>query len=861
MVLNKWHYSRRLNKGWLEKRYDMMAKQLILLILNASVAERTVVKSTLMRLNVFTFIEVEDSQQALEILKAQAVDVIITGLNVGKIDGWRFSRMIRSGLLKTPKNTPIVLTPPIYCERIAETTARSYGIDAVLPFERQDMLPQVLANVLSTHLEKSSRLSLLLLEFDNNKAAEITQQLQLNFACTHVATNKQAISIYLQQKFAIVLLDATTANASSASQLVEEMLQHNPKQAIVTIIDTKDADYAEKLLLSGVTDFIRAPYEQSLLTKVCDHAARREDFMVSYAEFANKVEQLSQSQSRYKELFSAHQRILLHLNTVVLEFDQQGHIRFINPAWEALTGFGIKETLSRSLTDFCINDCKAKLLDTISNVLLGDASQQQVEVQLIHKDGRAIWVECRLQLIKNRSSAATITATVDNIHERKQAELQLRHLALHDTLTGLHNRYYFDQQLNRICQPTRTHSDIEHALIYIDLDHFKIINDSKGHHQGDMVLKEVAQLFIANLSHEHLVCRIGGDEFAILLQNMNLLDAHLIAESICMAIDGHQFKSEEQLYSISCSIGLTQITAVNHDPGECLKQADIALYVAKSLGRNLVHCYSKEDATHNTLQAGLEWGHSIRQALQHDQIELHYQPIWDFKRGGVAYFEALLRLKLDGELIYPNQFIPSLELLNDTYLMDQCVISNAIAAIAASPQLNQVAINLSAQSFLDERLLPHIESSLAKYAVSPTRIIFEITESASINNLAATRAMIEKLNLLGCHFSIDDFGTGFSTFNYLKQLPAQHVKIDGSFVRDMLNDPIDLALVKAINDISGSLNKRSVAEYVENKEIFLALKEIGVDYGQGYFISRPVPIEKINSQLQKISENKTFYEQ
>ena len=839
----------------------MMAKQLILLILNASVAERTVVKSTLMRLNVFTFIEVEDSQQALEILKAQAVDVIITGLNVGKIDGWRFSRMIRSGLLKTPKNTPIVLTPPIYCERIAETTARSYGIDAVLPFERQDMLPQVLANVLSTHLEKSSRLSLLLLEFDNNKAAEITQQLQLNFACTHVATNKQAISIYLQQKFAIVLLDATTANASSASQLVEEMLQHNPKQAIVTIIDTKDADYAEKLLLSGVTDFIRAPYEQSLLTKVCDHAARREDFMVSYAEFANKVEQLSQSQSRYKELFSAHQRILLHLNTVVLEFDQQGHIRFINPAWEALTGFGIKETLSRSLTDFCINDCKAKLLDTISNVLLGDASQQQVEVQLIHKDGRAIWVECRLQLIKNRSSAATITATVDNIHERKQAELQLRHLALHDTLTGLHNRYYFDQQLNRICQPTRTHSDIEHALIYIDLDHFKIINDSKGHHQGDMVLKEVAQLFIANLSHEHLVCRIGGDEFAILLQNMNLLDAHLIAESICMAIDGHQFKSEEQLYSISCSIGLTQITAVNHDPGECLKQADIALYVAKSLGRNLVHCYSKEDATHNTLQAGLEWGHSIRQALQHDQIELHYQPIWDFKRGGVAYFEALLRLKLDGELIYPNQFIPSLELLNDTYLMDQCVISNAIAAIAASPQLNQVAINLSAQSFLDERLLPHIESSLAKYAVSPTRIIFEITESASINNLAATRAMIEKLNLLGCHFSIDDFGTGFSTFNYLKQLPAQHVKIDGSFVRDMLNDPIDLALVKAINDICGSLNKRSVAEYVENKEIFLALKEIGVDYGQGYFISRPVPIEKINSQLQKISENKTFYEQ
>ncbi len=190
--------------------------------------------------------------------------------------------------------------------------------------------------------------------------------------------------------------------------------------------------------------------------------------------------------------------------------------------------------------------------------------------------------------------------------------------------------------------------------------------------------------------------------------------------------------------------------------------------------------------------------------------------------------------------------------------MDQCVIRNAIKSVAEYPELNQVAINLSAQSFLDERLLPHIESSLKEYAVEPTRIIFEITESASINNLVATRAMIERLNGLGCHFSIDDFGTGFSTFNYLKQLPAQHVKIDGSFVRDMLNDPIDLALVKAINDISRSLDKRSVAEYVENKEIFLALKDIGVDYGQGYFIARPMPVEKITAELKKISENNLF---
>ena len=838
-----------------------MAEQLNLLILNASRAERRVIKDTLKKLNVFSFIEANDSQEALKTLKQQPVDIIITGLNVGKIDGWRFSRMIRSGLLKTPKNTPILLMPPTYCERIAETTARSYGIDAVLPFENQDMLPQVLANVLSTHLEKSSRLNLLLLEPHANKAESITEELKLNFAITHVTTCKAALNQYNQQQFSIVLLDTTQEKADESSLLVENILQHNPKQAIVTIIDSADADYAEQLLLSGVTDFIRAPYEPSFLNKVCDHAARREDFMVSYAEFAQKVEQLSVSEVRYKELFSAHQRILLHLNTVVLELDQLGKIRFINPAWETLSGFGVKTSLQKSLTQFYTGECQIKLKATIDDILGGGNDHQQIEVKLQHKNGGQIWVECRLQLIKNRRNNATITVTIDNIHERKQAELQLRHLALHDPLTGLHNRYHFDQELSRICKPKHTHSDVEHALIYIDLDHFKIINDSQGHHQGDLVLKDVAQLFTDNIEKEHLVCRIGGDEFAVILKNMNLLDAHLIAEGVCSAIEQHTFKSNEQSYTISCSIGLTQITVNNNDPNECLKQADIALYIAKNLGRNLVHCYSKEDAHNNTLQTGLEWGHEIRQALQQNNIELHYQPIWDFKAEKVAYFEALLRLKHEGTLIYPNQFIPSLEMLNDTFLMDQCVIRNAIASVAKYPQLSQVAINLSAQSFLDERLLPLIESNLEKYNVPATRIIFEITESASINNIQATRKMIDKLNSLGCHFSIDDFGTGFSTFSYLKQLPAQHVKIDGSFVRDMLNDPIDLALVKAINDISRSLNKYSVAEYVENKELFTTLRDIGVDYGQGYFIARPVPVEKINDELEKIYQNKSIYQQ
>nr|WP_194710008.1 EAL domain-containing protein [Pseudoalteromonas sp. S16_S37] len=828
------------------------------MIVNSSQQERSTIKNTLQNLDVFTFIECEDSQNALQLLKKQAVDVVITGLDVGKIDGWRFSRMVRSGLLKTPKNTPIVLIPPIYCERIAETTARSYSIDAVLPFERHRQLPHTLANVLSTHLEKSSRLNLLLLEPNQQRADEICQHLSLSFACTHVNTTNDALSLFRQNSYAIILLDATATRANAAKELVDSILKYNPNQAIVTIIDNRDADYAEQLLLLGVTDFVREPYDISILSKVCDHAARREDFMVSYAEFEEKVSQLSRSEQNYKDLFSAHQRILLHLNTVVMELDQQGLIRFINPAWEALSGFGIKASLGQPLSQFVSQEYQLELHDMLALVMSEQQQQAKIELQLNNQKNCQIWVECRFQLIRNSTSKATVTATLDNIHERKQAELQLRHLALHDTLTGLHNRYYFDQQLQNICSSVKGLNDVEHALLYIDLDHFKIINDSKGHQQGDIVLKEVSQLFGENISDEHLVFRIGGDEFAIILSNTNLLDAHIVAESICMAIEKHKFHSEENSYSISCSIGLTQITLENHDANECLKQADIALYVAKSLGRNLVHCYSKEDASNNTLQSGLEWGHSVREALQNNLIELHYQPIWDLKNNTIAYFEALLRLVVKNELIHPNQFIPALELLNDTFLMDKCVIRHAIAAVAEHDELNQIAINLSAQSFLDERLLPHIQACLVEYQVPAEHIIFEITESASINNLSATQAMIAKLNQLGCHFSIDDFGTGFSTFSYLKQLPAQHVKIDGSFVRDMLNDPIDLALVKAVHDISHSLDKRSVAEYVENIEIFKALKEIGVDYAQGFFIARPMPINELKKAIPTILSSKTI---
>ena len=353
-----------------------MAVQLKLLILDTSLKQRNIIKNALAHLNVFKVLEVKNSEEALSLLKKQTVDLIITGLNIGNIDGWRFARMIRSGLLRTPKNTPIVLTASNHFERIADTTARSYGIDAVVTEHKMPQLPQTLANVLSTHLEKSSRLSLLLIEPDQKQADEISTYLKDTFIVNQVTNSKDAIALFHQNTYSIVLINSMAQLSPSAEDLVSSFLKLRENQAIVTIIDTDDANVAEQLLLSGVSDFIRVPYSQPLLNKVCDQAARREDFMVSYTEFATKVEQLSQSQQRYKDLFSAHQRILHHLNTVVIELDDQGTIRFINPAWEALLGHDFKSSLTKDLSQFCVPEFKIKLQDSITAMLKGQFTQQ-----------------------------------------------------------------------------------------------------------------------------------------------------------------------------------------------------------------------------------------------------------------------------------------------------------------------------------------------------------------------------------------------------------------------------------------------------------------------------------------------------
>ena len=617
-----------------------MSNKLQLLVVTPDVKLSTQLVDALKHVDVFDIELRDNSLGALELLKKQQVNVIITDLDIGEIDGWRFSRMVRSDLLATAKNTPIVLIPPTYCERIAETTARAYGIDAILQHSRIQALPHILANILSEHMDKSSRLPLLLVESNEERAAQINHNLELGFAIKTIDNCANAHTLVQQNNYAIVLVDATHGSFDRINNFLTQLRKHKPHQAVVTIIDSTDANFAERLLLLGVTDFIRLPFNHNIINKVCEQAARREDFMVSYQEFEEKVQQLGKSQQGYKDLFSAHQRILMHLNTAVIEIDQTKNICFLNPAWESLTGNRLQSSIGKPLASFFPSSEALKLSKLIDNIQKQPGDRDKVELQINHKLGHRVWIECRLQSIKEPHVKSYITLSIDNIDERKQAELSLQHLAHHDTLTNLHNRYFFDLQLNNCCEQMKPSQ--QHALLYIDLDHFKVINDSQGHQQGDKVLQKVAELFEHCVSGDALVCRLGGDEFAIILENTCLLDAHMIGESLCQTIENESFRFGEQNYSISCSIGLTQIDNNNCDASECLKQADIALYVAKSRGRNIVHCYSESDAQSKQLLSGITWAHRVKEALKSQSLTMHFQPIWCYKENKVSYYEALV---------------------------------------------------------------------------------------------------------------------------------------------------------------------------------------------------------------------------
>lgn len=471
-------------------------------------------------------------------------------------------------------------------------------------------------------------------------------------------------------------------------------------------------------------------------------------------------------------------------------------------------------------------------------------------------DGAFIPIEGCTAPIKNLSGAFSgfVIAFRDVSLSRKLAE-QVSYQASHDALTGLPNRSEFEMRL-REALALASKEGRPCSLLYLDLDQFRIINDTCGHFAGDQLLIQLAGVLASNVGETNVLARLGGDEFGVLLDNCEPTSAARIAEKLRCAVADFTFIWNGRPFATSASIGLVSYNDHGLTPTVMLSQADEACYVAKDEGRNRVRSYEVGDEALGLRHSEMEWVGLIRQALVEDRFVLFSQPIVLVDNPGepCTHFEFLLRMRdTDGQLVLPMAFMPAAERFGLMPLLDRWVIRAVTEEVAARIRTSGVtnkscfAVNLSGASLADLELPQYITSCLQEAEIPPEVICFEITETVAIGNLSSASNLIKEVKQLGCKFSLDDFGSGMSSFSYLKHLPVDYLKIDGSFVRNIATDEIDRAIVVSINEIGHLMGLRTIAEFVEDENIMKELRLIGVDYAQGYYVGRPVPWQSSKS--------------
>jgi len=432
---------------------------------------------------------------------------------------------------------------------------------------------------------------------------------------------------------------------------------------------------------------------------------------------------------------------------------------------------------------------------------------------------------------------------------------QLTYQASHDTLTGLVNRRELERRLQRALESTKKDSAV-HALCYLDLDQFKVVNDTCGHVAGDELLRQLAKVLPKCVRHQDTVARLGGDEFGVLLEHCSKEQALRVAEAMRRMVADFIFIWQDKTFNVGVSIGLVSITQATDNFSALLSAADNACYAAKDLGRNRIHVYDETEAGMVRRHGDMQWVTRIHEAIEENRFELAFQPIVSvesFSPGqdnGWDHFELLLRMRdKSGKLIAPGAFLPAAERYNLISKLDRWVISTAFHWLARHPthlkRVDHCSINLSGQSFGNKEFLNFVLGIFKNGGMPPEKICFEITETSAISDLAGAIDFIKALREIGCLFSLDDFGSGLSSFGYLKSLPVDFIKIDGLFVKDIVEDPISYSMVKSINDIGHVMGKKTIAEFVENEAVLSKLREIGVDYAQGYGICKPQPLDEL----------------
>ncbi|MHB1085228.1 MAG: EAL domain-containing protein [Thiobacillus sp.] len=568
------------------------------------------------------------------------------------------------------------------------------------------------------------------------------------------------------------------------------------------------------------------------------------------------IEQLEKANQNLHTEKEKAQVTLSSIGDAVITTDIEGRIDYLNPVAERLFATSLNEARQRHLSDLgtlLIEDSLQPATGLVEYCLReGRLPSQFNTLVFTNHDGDNIFIEPNAAPIRDHNGHTSgIVFVFHDVSQTHELTRQLSHQATHDVLTGLFNRRDFEIKVKQAIWDAEV-SGKEHSLLYMDLDQFKVINDTCGHIAGDALLKQYTTKLSELVRQGDTLARIGGDEFGLLLENCPNQQALLVARKIQGMTQQFRFTWGDKPFAIGVSIGMVGITAQSGSVIDVISRVDAACYMAKEAGRGRIYVYDEKDQAMLTRHGEMEWTPRITKALEEQRMVLYYQPIVHSTHLAdlSSHYEILIRMVDEsGSLIPPGAFLLAAERYNLIAEIDRWVISEYFRWLAERPDhLNSLelgSINLSGRSLGDETCLRHIERQLKEFAIPPNKICFEITETEAISNLAKAQSFIKRLKNHGCNFALDDFGSGFSSYAYLKNLPVDFLKIDGMFIKDIHSDPAHYAMVESINHIGHVMGRQTIAEFVENTEILRTLNELGVDYMQGFGIAKPGPLSNL----------------